>query len=118
MLRVARDAVFISDSNIYGQGGRVAKLFKRMLARAHLLRSVNWVRRGGHNWYYSPGDGIGYSYSVYDSIPQLRKCCASIVVIPTHPLGMTGSSPLSESPHCLVSAFKTALTTPPQAVDR
>ena len=118
MLRVARFAVFISDGNIYGQGGRVVRLVKRLLARAHLLRSVNWVRRGGHNWFYSPGDGIAYSYSVYDSIPQLRKCCPSIVVIPTHPLGMTGSSPLSESSHCLVSAFKTALTTPIPAVDQ
>lgn len=118
MLRVARFAVFISDCNIYGQGGGVARLVKRLLASAHLLRSVNWVRRGGHNWFYSPGDGIAYSYSVYDSVPQLRKCCPSIIVIPTLPSGMTGSSPLRESSHCLVSAFKTALTTAIPAVDR
>jgi len=93
MLRVARFAVFISDSNIYGQGGRVARRVKRVLASAHLLRSFNWARRGGHNWFYSPGDGIAYSYSVYDSIPQLRKYCPSILVIPTHPLGMTGDTP-------------------------
>ena len=117
MLRVARLAVFISDSNIYGQGGRVARLLKRLLAGAHLLRSVNWVRRGGHNWIYSQGDGIAYSYSVYDSIPQLRKCCPSIVVIPTLSSGMTGSSPRTASTHCLVSAFKTALTIPVQAAD-
>ncbi len=48
MLRVARLAVFISDSNIYGQGGRISSLVKRLLASAHLLRPVNWVRRGGH----------------------------------------------------------------------
>ena len=118
MLRVARFAVFISDSNIYGQGGRVARLVKRLLADAHLLRSVNWVRRGGHDWFYSPGDGIAYSYSVYDSMPQLRKSCPSIVVIPTLPSGMTGSSPLSASSHCLVSAFKAALAVPIPAVDR
>ena len=117
MLRVARFAIFISDSNVYGQGGRVARLVKRLLARAHLLRSVNWLRRGGHNWFYSPGDGIAYSYSVYDSVPQLRKSCSSIIVIPTFPSGMTGSSPLHESSHCLVSAFKVALNAPMPVVD-
>jgi ubiquinone/menaquinone biosynthesis C-methylase UbiE len=118
MLRVAKLAVFISDCNVYGQGGRFTRLAKRLLANAHLLRSVNWVRRGGHDWYYSPGDGIAYSYSVYDSMSQLRAGCASIVVIPTLPSGMTGSSPLSGSSHCLVSAFKTALTIASPAADR
>lgn len=118
MLRVARFAVFVSDCNIYGQGSRLARHVKRLLASARLLKSVNWVRRGGRNWFYSPGDGIAYSYSVFDSIPQLRKYCPSIVVIPTHPLGMTGSSPLSESSHCLVSAFKTALATAIPAADQ
>lgn len=109
MLRVAKFAVFISDCNIYGQGGRVARLVKRLLANARVLRSVNWLRRGGHNWFYSPGDGIAYSYSVFDSVAQLRKCCPWIVVIPTLPSGMTGSSPLRVSSHCLVSAFKVGL---------
>jgi SAM-dependent methyltransferase len=118
MLRVARFAVFISDCNIYGQGGRVARLVKRLLASAHLLRSFNWVRRGGHDWFYSPGDGIAWSYSIYDSIPQLRKSCPSIVVIPTLSSGMTGGSPLSESSHCLVSAFKIALAIPIPAADQ
>ncbi len=118
LLRVARVAVFISDSNIYGQGGRIARLAKHFLARAHLLGPVNWVRRGGHHWFYSAGDGIAYSYSVFDSLSLLRKSCPSIIVIPTLPSGMTGSCPLGESSHCLVSAFKSALTTPMSAVDR
>lgn len=109
MLRVARSAVFISDSNIYGQGGWVQRFAKRLLAGAHVLKSLNWIRRGGHLWYWSPGDGIAYSYSVYDSIPLLRNSCPWIIVTPTQPAGMTGGSPLSESSHCLVRAFKTAL---------
>jgi SAM-dependent methyltransferase len=118
MLRVAKLAIFISDGNIYGQGGRNARRMKRLLARVHLLRSVNWVRRRGHHWFYSLGDGIAYSYSVYDSVPQLRKSCPSILVIPTHPSGMNGDNPLSGSSHCLVSAFKTVLSTPTTTVDR
>ena len=118
MLRVARLAVFISDGNIYGQGGSVAKLAKRLLARLHLLEPVNWVRRRGHHWFYSPGDGIAYSYSVYDSIPQLRELCPTIVVIPTNPSGMTGRSPFGASSQCLVSAFKSVLTTTALTPDR
>jgi hypothetical protein len=102
--------VFISDCNVYGQGSRVKGLAKRLLASAHLLKPLNWIRRGGHHWYWSTGDGIAYSYSAYDSLPQLRKSCPWIIVTPTQPAGMTGGSPLSESSHCLVSAFKTALT--------
>ena len=110
MLRVAASAVFISDCNIYGQGSRGARSVKRLLAHAHLLQPLNWVRRGGHDWYSSPGDGIAYSYSVYDSIPQLRGSCPSIIVGPTVASGMTGGNPRSDSSHCLVSAFKTPLT--------
>ena len=113
MLRVARSAVFISDCNIYGQGGRAAGIAKRLLFRAHVLKPLNWIRRGGHLWYWSAGDGIAYSYSVFDSIPQLRKNCPWIIVTPTQPSGMTGGSPLSESSHCLVSAFKTTLVSEP-----
>ena len=58
MLRVAKSAVFISDCNIYGQGGSVSVgHVKRLLASAHLLKPLNWVRRGGHHWYSSPGSG-------------------------------------------------------------
>ena len=112
MLRVARLAVFISDSNIYGQGSRAARSAKHLLSKAHLLRSINWARRGGHHWFYSEGDGVAYSYSVYDSVPQLQKSCPSIVVIPTHPSGMNGDNAFSGSSHCLVSAFKAVLSTP------
>jgi ubiquinone/menaquinone biosynthesis C-methylase UbiE len=118
MIRVARSAVFISDCNVYGQSGRVKGFAKRLLASAHLLKPLNWIRRGGHLWYWSPGDGIAYSYSVYDSIPQLRSSCRWIIVTPTQPTGMTGGSPLSESSHCLVSAFKTALIPQPPLTDR
>jgi ubiquinone/menaquinone biosynthesis C-methylase UbiE len=118
MVRVARLAVFISDCNIYGQGGRIRGLAKRMLARAHVLTPLNWIRRGGHLWYWSEGDGIAYSYSVYDSIPQLRHSCPWVIVTPTQPSGMSGGSPLSESSHCLVSAFKTALTSQRPAIEQ
>jgi ubiquinone/menaquinone biosynthesis C-methylase UbiE len=44
MLRVARMAVFLSDTNIYGRGAGRAKY---VLARLRLLELVNRARRGG-----------------------------------------------------------------------
>jgi SAM-dependent methyltransferase len=118
MVRVAAAAVFLSDGNIFGQGARVARFTKRLLAGAGVLKPLNWVRRGGHDWYSSPGDGIAYSYSVFDSIPQLRESCASIIVIPTRLAGMTGGDPRTDSSHCLVAAFKMPLEAPEAGSDR
>src|SRR5439155_18441659 len=45
MLRVSRKAVFLSDSNIYGQGSIFAGLLKLALSRIHLLKWINRARR-------------------------------------------------------------------------
>jgi ubiquinone/menaquinone biosynthesis C-methylase UbiE len=71
MQRVARMAVFISDSNRFGRGGLVARLLKLSLAKAHLWRLAFRVRRLGRNYVVSDEDGIAYSYSVYDSLSQI-----------------------------------------------
>jgi ubiquinone/menaquinone biosynthesis C-methylase UbiE len=108
MLRVARKAVFISDSNFFGRGPVPARLLKLVLARARLLRPINRWRRGGHDWFVSEGDGVVWSYSVYDSLPKIAAACAETAVISTAPPGVTGS-PLLRSTHCLLAGFKQAL---------
>lgn len=104
MVRVARKAVFLSDSNIYGQGPLLARSLKLALRRAGLLRAFNRARRGGQDWFYSDGDGVGYSFSVFDALPTLRASCAEVVVVPT--TGATGTGPLTSGPHCLVVGLK------------
>jgi SAM-dependent methyltransferase len=110
LIRVARRAVFISDANIYGQGSVPAGIAKLALSRAGLLRPVNWLRRGGHHWYSSDGDGIAYSYSAFDAVPALSGACDRIIVIPTvdtvRPIGV----PLVNSSHVLVCGFKAPLS--------
>jgi hypothetical protein len=51
---------------------RVAEL---ALARLHLLDAVNRARRGGRRWYHTEGDGVAYSYSVFDSYRQVADAC-------------------------------------------
>lgn len=106
MLRVACKAVFLSDSNIYGQGALPARLAKVVLARTGLLNTLNRLRRGGREWYYSTGDGIAYSYSVFDSYRALSDVCEQVIVI-----AIQGSDhfPLLTARHVLLCGFKERL---------
>src|SRR5262249_22730641 len=79
MLRVARKGVFLSDSNIYGRGPGLLKLILRALG---LWSLVLRARRGGKLWFYSEGDCIAFSYSVFDSYRQLRASCRQVLAIP------------------------------------
>lgn len=104
MLRVARLAVFISDSNIYGQGARPLRVLKLVLARLRLLPALNRLRRGGEDWYYSDEDGLAYSYSVFDSLPLIRRACRHTHV---HATGRGSRRfPLLGSSHVLLCGFK------------
>jgi ubiquinone/menaquinone biosynthesis C-methylase UbiE len=63
MLRVARKAVFVCDSNRFGQGSMAARLFKLFLHKAGMWRAFNDVRTGGKGYLITEGDGLAYSYS-------------------------------------------------------
>jgi len=102
MLRVARKAVFLSDTNIYGAGHPAARVIKLALSTVGLLDTVNRLRRRGKRWYYSDGDGVAYSYSVFDSYRQLARTCDRVIAIP---LTGTGRVALLGSPHVLLCGF-------------
>jgi ubiquinone/menaquinone biosynthesis C-methylase UbiE len=109
MLRVARKAVFISDSNIYGQEGSsvAARALKLALARAGLLRPLLRRMRGGHDWYFNDADGVAWSYSVFDSYPLVRGSCADVVVLPTgNKRRLADACPILYASHCLIAGFK------------
>lgn len=112
MLRVARRAVFISDSNIYGQPSSAlpARILKLGLSRAGLLRPLLRLRRGGRDWYVTDEDGVGWSYSVFDTLPQVRRACAEVVVTATGDAGARAARrPLLFAGHCLLAGFKEPL---------
>ena len=78
MLRVARKAIFISDANNFGQGGGIARLIKRAIAALGLWRAFDYVRTGGKGYHVSAGDGLFYSYSVYNNYRQIRAACRAV----------------------------------------
>jgi SAM-dependent methyltransferase len=115
MLRVARKAIFISDENTFGLGRLPARTAKLALAKTRLLDRVNRRRRGGHDWYFTEGDGVAWTYSVFDSLPMIRHACEEVRVIPTgEERPLRHRFPLLFASHCLVAGFKQPVPSGPR----
>jgi ubiquinone/menaquinone biosynthesis C-methylase UbiE len=83
MLRVARKAVFLCDSNRFGQGSRAARLIKLALYKSKLWGAYNYLRTGGKRYQITEGDGLAYSYSVYDSFELIARWADRVILIPS-----------------------------------
>jgi ubiquinone/menaquinone biosynthesis C-methylase UbiE len=78
MLRVANKAVFICDSNNFGQGGRLSRYAKQLLHVLGLWPIANYVKTRGKGYSITEGDGLAYSYSVFSNYRQIERACARI----------------------------------------
>ena len=103
MLRVARRAVFISDANAYGQGGRPLRMFKALLRNTGLWRASVMLRTRGKGYYVSEGDGVAYPYSVFDNYRQVREQCSRVHVLNTLDAGV---NPLHSAPQVALLGIK------------
>jgi hypothetical protein len=88
MLRVARKAIFISDSNNFGQGGKFSRFLKQAINALQLWPAANLIKTKGRGYTLSAGDGLSYSYSVFTNYKQISKHCAAVYL-----LGTTNSAP-------------------------
>ena len=88
MLRVARKAVFISDTNNFGQGGWLPRLMKQTINAARLWPVADFIKTRGKGYSFSEGDGLYYSYSVFNDLRQIQKACNTV-----HFLNTTGGGP-------------------------
>jgi SAM-dependent methyltransferase len=87
MCRVARRAVFLSDANNFGQGSSIARAAKQGLHAFGLWRPFDFIRTKGRGYHYSEGDGIFYSYSIFDDLPTLRRRFRELRFMGTQPSG-------------------------------
>ncbi len=87
MCRVARKAIFISDSNNFGQGGAIARAAKRGLRTLGLWSIFNFFRTKGKGYHFSEDDGVYYSYSVLNDAPALRRRFSELYFMGTHSSG-------------------------------
>jgi ubiquinone/menaquinone biosynthesis C-methylase UbiE len=83
MLRVARKAIFISDSNNFGKGGRLSRLSKQVFNAVGLWPLVDRIKTKGKGYAISEGDGLFYSYSVFNDYQQIRAKCKSVHLLST-----------------------------------
>ncbi len=84
MLRVARRAVFISDSNNFGQGRPIVRALKQAANALRLWRTLDLIKTRGKGYTFSEGDGVAYSYSVFNNYRQIAAACASVHVLNTN----------------------------------
>lgn len=108
MVRVAKKAVFLSDSNRFGQGRYAARILKLGLYGCKLWRIARFIQTKGKMYTISEGDGLGYSYSVFDSHSQLANWADTIWAIQTAKQRSVRSwlHPLITAPHVLLCAIK------------
>lgn len=85
MLRVARKAVFICDSNRFGQGSLPMRFLKLALYKAGLWGFFNYFKTSGKGYQITEGDGLAYSYSVYDSFHQISRWADRVILVPAGP---------------------------------
>jgi len=73
MSRVAARMVCISDCNFVGQGSALLRWIKAGIFVSGLWPLANWIKTRGKGYTLSQGDGLAYSYSVFQDVPTLRK---------------------------------------------
>lgn len=115
MLRVARHAIFISDSNIYAAGGWVERFAKQTLRALRLWRLAQFVKTRGRGYKLSEGDGLWYPYSVYDNYAQIAQACRCVHVLNTSEQGVHAYRSCA---HVALFAGKTDLPRRPAPEDR
>jgi hypothetical protein len=106
MMRVGQKAIFISDRNRFGDGPALWRLMKWVLWRAKVWKLVFRLKNGGNDWYFSEGDGVAFSYSIFDSIETLSRNGYHITVIPMRGSALAFACPLFLASHALVCAIK------------
>lgn len=87
MLRVASKAVFISDSNNFGSGSFLSRTTKQLLRSLGLWSVADFVKTRGRGYSITEGDGLAYSYSVFNDYLQIAAACKSVHVLNTTPAG-------------------------------
>ena len=96
MIRVANKAIFLSDCNRFGRGSAKARYVKLLLWRLKLWPLVDWIRTRGKGYDYLEGDGVVYSYSVFDDYDFILSYCDQVMVFN---LDGSGKSALTGAHH-------------------
>lgn len=81
MIRVGKKAIFISDCNNFGNGPLILRMTKQIINSFGLWKAFDWIKTRGKGYILSEGDGLSYSYSVFNDYGQMRSACRSIHIV-------------------------------------
>ena len=103
MLRCSRKVVFISDVNTIGQGRSTMRLLKRIIKFLGLWKFIIWLKTKGKMYSISQGDGLYYSYTIFDSLKILHDACDTV-----HIMNSSGKAKnlYNDSENIVVAAIK------------
>ena len=107
MMRVSRKAVFLSDENRFAHGTTFGRWAKLLLCKTGIFRAAYRLKTLGKGYRFSEGDGLAYSYSVFDSMQVLSEWADRVIVIPTDEVKTKSVfHPLLTSFHVLLCAIR------------
>lgn len=107
MMRVSRKAVFLSDENRFAHGSSFSRWAKLLLWKTGTFRGAYRFKTLGKGYRFSEGDGLAYSYSVFDSAEVLSQWADRIILVPTDNVKPTSAfQPLMTSFHVLLCAVR------------
>jgi ubiquinone/menaquinone biosynthesis C-methylase UbiE len=87
MLRVAKKGIFISDNNNFGQGSYLGRTVKQIINFFGLWKFFEFIRTKGKMYHVSEGDGLFYSYSLFNNYKQIKNKCTMV-----HLFNITGNN--------------------------
>lgn len=103
MIRVAKHAVILSDLNNFGCGSKFQRLLSHSLRTLGLWKAFQWIKNGGKFDKFSLGDGVFYSYSLFDEIAWLNKSGCTTYFLTTAP---TRGNPFWDTSHITLLIIK------------
>jgi len=103
MLRVAQKAIFISDSNNFGQGSLFIRYTKQFLNKIGLWQLAVLIKTKGKGYYISKEDGLFYPYSVFNNYQQIKSNCRTIYILNSMDSGI---NPYKSAPHIVLLGLK------------
>jgi ubiquinone/menaquinone biosynthesis C-methylase UbiE len=103
MLRVSKYAIFISDANNFGQGSRKQRFLKQAINAMGLWNAFNYIKTRGKRYQISEGDGLFYSYSVYNNFSFIKRNCRSVYLMNTTDAGI---NPYRSASHIALLGLK------------
>jgi ubiquinone/menaquinone biosynthesis C-methylase UbiE len=88
MLRVAKVGVFICDDNNFAQGRWWVRSIKQAAHALGLWPLLNLIKTRGRGYMVTEGDGVAYSYSLFNNYAQVQAGCSKV-----HLLNLSNTSP-------------------------